>query len=249
MVGLDFSVGPFDLATLLANGNHGVALFFSLSGFLLSLPYWRAIEGNGPYPELTKYFRNRIIRIVPAYYVILSILIFASRYWKIPGTGFDIVSHYLFVFNFTEFGIFSISPQFWTLAVEIQFYLLLPFLFLCARVWVKRFNILIGIGLLFIICFSAQLFMLKKIDTVIPWPYNTWLTWIMPNGAVINHSLVATFPHFLLGVIAGGLYNRFPIKKDFSSFLTKHSEKLFSTCMAMVVVFLSTDWIDTFELS
>jgi len=40
ITGVAGRVGPFDVQTLLANGNTGVCLFFVLSGFLLSLPFW-----------------------------------------------------------------------------------------------------------------------------------------------------------------------------------------------------------------
>ena len=39
IVQLDYDIGPFSLYRLLANGNHAVSLFFTLSGFLLSLPF------------------------------------------------------------------------------------------------------------------------------------------------------------------------------------------------------------------
>lgn len=39
---LQGSFGYFELGRLLENGNSGAALFFALSGFHLSLPYWQA---------------------------------------------------------------------------------------------------------------------------------------------------------------------------------------------------------------
>ena len=45
-------IGPNELPRLLANGNHGVALFFTLSGFLLSMPFWRARMSRSPIPSV-----------------------------------------------------------------------------------------------------------------------------------------------------------------------------------------------------
>jgi peptidoglycan/LPS O-acetylase OafA/YrhL len=49
----------------------GVTLFFSLSGFLLDQPFVAATLSGSPYPKVGTYFRNRALRILPAYWVIL----------------------------------------------------------------------------------------------------------------------------------------------------------------------------------
>ncbi len=48
IVQFDCHIGPVSVYRLLANGNHAVSLFFSLSGFLLSLPFWKAIASGRP---------------------------------------------------------------------------------------------------------------------------------------------------------------------------------------------------------
>ncbi len=55
-----------DLFSIL--GNEGVILFFMISGFLLYRPYALA-HRTGPHaPELARYTRRRVLRIVPAYW-------------------------------------------------------------------------------------------------------------------------------------------------------------------------------------
>jgi peptidoglycan/LPS O-acetylase OafA/YrhL len=49
----------------------GVTLFFSLSGFLLYRPFVTAAMSGSPFPKVGSYFRNRALRILPAYWVIL----------------------------------------------------------------------------------------------------------------------------------------------------------------------------------
>ena len=59
----------FNLERLLARFDAGVAIFFVLSGLLLSLPFWRAILGEATAPDVRRYFWRRLCRIVPAYNV------------------------------------------------------------------------------------------------------------------------------------------------------------------------------------
>ena len=130
---LDGRLGPFELGRLLANGHIGVALFFALSGMLLSLPFWQAKLDAADAPKVGRYFANRCVRILPAYYVCLTALIIDNRIWE--GTnGWSIVGlHYALAFNYADWSIFAINPPFWTIAVEVQFYLLLPLFFVLAR--------------------------------------------------------------------------------------------------------------------
>jgi len=46
----------------------GVTLFFSLSGFLLYQPFVAAALSGSPFPKVGTYFRNRALRILPAYW-------------------------------------------------------------------------------------------------------------------------------------------------------------------------------------
>ena len=49
----------------------GVTLFFALSGFLLYRPFAAAIARAEALPSIPAYLRNRALRILPAYWVIL----------------------------------------------------------------------------------------------------------------------------------------------------------------------------------
>jgi len=243
MVRLEYTAGPFDIAKLMANGNHGVSLFFSLSGFLLSLPFWRAFFNAKPLPDFRKYLIRRLARIIPGYYLLLTLLVFVGRLWEIPGAWFDIVSHYLMVFNFTEFTIFSINPPFWTLAVELQFYLLLPALFLCLKTCRNKKKVIFILCSLILAVCGIQYTLIHTIDRVISWPFNPWLTWIRPHGAVLNHSLTATLPHFLAGCIAGCLFQTWQSRNRVPGSLISHGEKIFWSSLMLVFICLSTGWI------
>src|SRR5688572_2754455 len=52
----------------------GVTLFFTLSGFLLYGPFAEAMLHRSAWPSLATYFKNRALRIIPAYWVILLLV-------------------------------------------------------------------------------------------------------------------------------------------------------------------------------
>ena len=194
------SIGFIDLWRLLPRGDHGVSLFFTLSGFLLSLPFWDSTAR----PGWRRYAVRRLARIVPGYYLALTALIVLGGYWRVPGTGADIALHYAFLFNFTEFSIFSINAPFWTIAVEMQFYLLLPLLLLAAR-GRRDIGVVVALGG---IAYGAHVWVMRTVTEPVPWPGSDVLLWIRPGGAVVSHSLLAHLPHFLLGVATAGAFLR-----------------------------------------
>ncbi|SDI79308.1 Acyltransferase family protein [Rhodococcus triatomae] len=49
----------------------GVAVFFVLSGFLLFRPWVTALARGTSGPSLTRYFRHRARRILPAYWLVV----------------------------------------------------------------------------------------------------------------------------------------------------------------------------------
>jgi peptidoglycan/LPS O-acetylase OafA/YrhL len=111
-------------------GFAGVDIFFVLSGFLLGLPFARAALGTGPAPALPRYFRRRFLRVFPAFYAQLLILLLAGSWfvsWK-PLNGWGLVAHLLMFFNIGPHPVAPMVGVWWTLPVEMGFYLLLPLL-------------------------------------------------------------------------------------------------------------------------
>lgn len=107
----------------------GVDLFFVLSGFLLFLPYARALLQGRPLPSAKRFYKRRALRILPAYWVCLAILLLLTPQTRTTGGMIaDIVTHVLMIHDaFPSFNQ-DFNGPFWTLAVEAQFYLLLPLL-------------------------------------------------------------------------------------------------------------------------
>jgi peptidoglycan/LPS O-acetylase OafA/YrhL len=107
----------------------GVQLFFVLSGFLLFLPYARVMLQGQPLPSARRFYQRRALRILPAYWVALVVLALlpTSEHTAPLGIG-TLVTHVLMIHDM--FPVFNrdLEGPFWTLAVEVQFYVLLPLL-------------------------------------------------------------------------------------------------------------------------
>ncbi len=120
------NIGSLDgirgLAALLVLGQHtgltktggiwGVWLFFCLSGFLLAGPFVKqpALAISRSY--MTNYLARRIKRIVPMYYVMITVTIL------FVGKTDVAIRHYLFL---------QADGHFWSITQEMFFYLILPF--------------------------------------------------------------------------------------------------------------------------
>lgn len=125
---------PSIAGTIIENFNVGVPIFFVLSGFLLSGPFLRAIITNAPFPSIAKYARNRALRILPAYYLALAILLPLEN-WSLLGHPLTYLPHFFFLQNFSLTTYGTIINPAWSLCVEVAFYVLLPFVmaFIYAR--------------------------------------------------------------------------------------------------------------------
>ncbi|MEI7626229.1 MAG: acyltransferase [Actinomycetota bacterium] len=116
-----------------ANLNVGVTIFFVISGFLLYRPYIHAQLTGTAGPNLTRFYRRRLLRIVPAYWVALTLL---SIYPGDPATFADWPRYYLFLQVYTPSPPHEGLFQAWSLCVEMSFYLLLPlYAFVTARIF------------------------------------------------------------------------------------------------------------------
>ena len=121
---------------VLARFDFGVALFFVLSGFLLSRPIFLARALGRPQPSTAHYFWKRALRIVPLYWVVvLAAMTLEPANRNVPW------STWVEQFTFTQLYSPGLLPvgltQMWSLATEVAFYVLLPLLAL-ALLWRPR---------------------------------------------------------------------------------------------------------------
>ncbi len=106
------------------SGLHLSGVFFTLSGFLLFLPFARAALGQQEPPSARGFLLRRLIRILPLYYLGV-LVVWAWRFVGHEGQVSDLLLHLSFTHTFHEDYIFwTIGPA-WSLAVEVHFYLFL----------------------------------------------------------------------------------------------------------------------------
>lgn len=118
------SDNPFESA-FLSSGGAGVTLFFVLSGFLLFLPYSQALLLKKTWPDAKIFYMRRIFRIFPAYFFSLFILVMFSKPSLLqPHNWIRLIPFFTFTMGVSNASL--INGPYWTLAVEFQYYLLLP---------------------------------------------------------------------------------------------------------------------------
>ncbi|CDH93005.1 Acyl_transf_3 domain-containing protein [Caenorhabditis elegans] len=134
------------------NGYLGVDQFFVLSGFLMCMLLKRA-ENQSPYSLVTIFYSRRFKRILPLYLLIILISMICL-YKFFPDTAIEsnqksAVQALLFMSNrpktvhedyFSQLALaVDIFTHTWSLSVEIQFYFLVPLIFLISK-WIPKKN-------------------------------------------------------------------------------------------------------------
>jgi peptidoglycan/LPS O-acetylase OafA/YrhL len=128
-------------------GHIGVLMFFVLSGFLIT---WLLLYENDKRGaiSLSAFYQRRLLRIFPAFYVFWFvylcglILMHMDVPWKQLFSAFFYVSNYYWAINNPPV---MAMPHTWSLAIEEQFYIFWPMLFVNYRHNLRRLTwILVG---------------------------------------------------------------------------------------------------------
>lgn len=120
--------------TAFQSGYLGVDIFFVISGFLMGKLY----ADIASIKDTITFYKKRLNRILPAYYVTLFITLIAAAFLVLPHEFKDISRHGIFSFllapnvgfwgdaSYFESRFFKPFLNFWSLGVEIHFYLIFP---------------------------------------------------------------------------------------------------------------------------
>jgi peptidoglycan/LPS O-acetylase OafA/YrhL len=124
----------------------GMDLFFILSGFLIGSILFRSLEVVGK-QQIRRFYVRRIFRTFPSYYVVLTFLALVT-----PLTATQLHNlryEYTYLTNFVgRLGTDTLMFWGWSLALEEQFYLTVPLLFVALthiRSDRKRIALLVGL--------------------------------------------------------------------------------------------------------
>lgn len=111
----------------------GVDLFFVLSGYLIGGQLLAPLA-CGNEISLGRFFARRVLRIMPAYFVVLAVYFLLPSWREYPDMSQPLWKFLLSVQNIALHGGTAFSHA-WSLAVEDQFYLGLPFILILVSRW------------------------------------------------------------------------------------------------------------------
>lgn len=173
------------------NGQHGVAIFFVISGFILALPFAKQhLKGSTQPIKLKQYYLRRLTRLEPPYILallILTVVIVIKGLHSFSELLPHLVASLTYTHNIIYDSMSWITPVAWSLEVEVQFYILAPFLasiFLLKR-QLHRILILCAGILFFASIQETSLFL---------------------NSFALSMSLLGWFQYFLVGFILADIY-------------------------------------------
>ncbi|SKA92288.1 Peptidoglycan/LPS O-acetylase OafA/YrhL, contains acyltransferase and SGNH-hydrolase domains [Prosthecobacter debontii] len=132
------------------NGGYtGVDLFFVISGYLITGLLFKELDRGGI--DLVSFWERRLRRIAPALLVMLLVTVGAGYFLLMPDAfsslGESVIAQALFCANlyfWKDSGYFSSASEekpllhLWSLAVEEQFYVILPIVLILGHAWLKR---------------------------------------------------------------------------------------------------------------
>ncbi|MBW4576934.1 MAG: acyltransferase [Aphanothece sp. CMT-3BRIN-NPC111] len=142
---------------LFAPGGVAVWIFFTLSGYLM---------GKGFYTERYKtdkqgifnFWQNRALRILPLYiFVIVVLSVFAYPDALRPKNWEQYARLFTFTYRLLNSDLIDIDAPLWSLSTEVQFYLMVPFIYVFTHPFLKKLSDI----LLFAVAIISAVFGLK----------------------------------------------------------------------------------------
>jgi peptidoglycan/LPS O-acetylase OafA/YrhL len=197
---------------MLARFDFGVTLFFVLSGFLLSRPWFLAAARGEDRPSARHYLWKRALRILPLYWLVVVVAL-ALDPKNADADWVDWVSNLTLTQLYFDGLLPSSLTQMWSLCTEVAFYVVLPLL--CLLFLGRRDRgldlrrILVGAGVLSVLGVVWQV-----VVTQIPGSeghYAQWLPGYLPwfmvglAFAAISASLTVSPRDHLLTRLGGDL--------------------------------------------
>lgn len=157
-------------------GYLGVVIFFVLSGFLITWLLLNENEKRGTI-SLSVFYERRLLRIFPAFYVFWGIYVAGRMLAHMALPWAQLLSAFVYIGNY-YLAIVNpptmAMPHTWSLAIEEQFYVLWPLVFLLHRKNLRRLTwMLVAViaaiwlhrGILYWVNHASKLYILNAFDT------------------------------------------------------------------------------------
>lgn len=176
-----------------SKGPAGVNLFFVISGFVLALNFIN-VDFKMNLQNLLDFYRKRFCRIIPAFWVALILVYFLNlAIGLVPNVD---MKHFFASATLIHGIVFNewsrIFPVSWSLEMELQFYLLAPFIF---YIYFGIKNKLRPLYLVLIILALPSL-----------------LAFFMPYGEILRYTVLNFLQYFLVGLGCADLYKNWNFK-------------------------------------
>ena len=186
------TVGNFSFDYLLRSGYIWVDGTVLLSAFLLYRPYARARRAGGCLPDPRSFYLRRARKILPGYYFLLFVtLLGICLPWRLYDSPQflvkDLFTHLTFTFPFfyDTYQLTQLGGACWTLAIEVQAYVLFPWI---ARASLKRpFR---TAGILLGLCAGFRI----------------WCLWSLKDFSMVVNQLISFLDVYVLGCFLAELY-------------------------------------------
>lgn len=201
----------------------GVPIFFTISGFLIYASYDRH------HTDIRNFFRNRILRIYPGLFFCILFTIFLL-YNDYPLAKSTLFSKQFYIWLFTQLSLFQFytpdllrfwgvgtpNGSLWTISIEMQFYLILPLIFLLFkyfRNWQFVFWGLFIISILVNISFTDRANIYEKLyhEFIFKYLYYflfgifAYKMWDKVNFIFVNRFLLVTIIYLVYVVVFGNI--------------------------------------------
>ena len=193
-------IGNYSLDYLLRSGYVWVDGTVLMSAFLLYLPYARTRLRGTPLPEIGEFYRRRVRKILPGYYTILALTFFGiclpfQLYYSPQYMVKDLATHLTFTFPFFRDTYLTtpLGAACWTLAIEVQAYLLFPWM---ARASLKKPGWVFG-GMLGL-CFGFRI----------------WCLWSLSDFNLVVNQLINFLDLYVMGCALAMGYERLRIREE-----------------------------------
>jgi len=174
----------------LTYGHMGVAMFFVVSGFCIHLSHTRSSTHSWG-----DFSRKRFFRIYPPYLLALVVFYFMwpFRTYSLnsPGMQRQFWTHLFEIHNLSGDTFYGINGSFWSIAVEIQLYMIYPIMLFLVWKFGWRYGLLI-VAIAELSIKSFQSVGLALPDAVIGSPFAFWFSWSI--GAFLAHRFIAKKP-------------------------------------------------------